>query len=383
TGSITVNVGALSYIWTTDVADGTPIGITILTTDDTLTMYTSGYDADGNYIGLESVTWGRTGTLDPIAAGPTTSVTFDPSTANPTTTGTITASHATVTGAATGQITVGIGALDHIVIEDAPGGVGNIVTTYTMPTNDTFTLYAIGYDADNNYTSDVSVAWATTGTLDATPAGPAASTVFTPTLAPTSGTITADDGALPLPHTDTTGAVTVNSINLIFSGTGGPKRGLYAVGELAGASHANWGMWKFRTYINAVMDETVFTLCANLHIKEAGRLIDSQQTPNSGEYASAPLYVTVETDGSDTPDMSGGSIAAIYVGYYNVESGGAPVNAYVMHFNNHASYDWDGLLRLNVGGELGDSAHSGTGAHVIGFDSDVIVQKIPIKIGPD
>lgn len=147
---------------------------------------------------------------------------------------------------------------------------------------------------------------------------------------------------------DATAAETVNYINLNFAGTGGPKRGLYAVGEIAGAGHSNYGMWKFRTYINAAASQTVHTLCANLHIKDSGTLVDA------GEWASSPLYVTVETEVTTTaPTLSGGSIAGIYFGYYVDESTAAPANAYVFHFNNHASYNWDGLLRFGAG-DLGD-----------------------------
>lgn len=152
---------------------------------------------------------------------------------------------------------------------------------------------------------------------------------------------------------DATAAETVNSINLYFAGTGGPKRGLYAVGEIAGAGHANYGMWKFRTYLSAAASQTVHTVCANLHFKDDAEITDA------GEWASSPLYVTVETETTTTAaDLSGGSIAGIYFGYYVDESTGAPSKAYLFHCNNHASYNWDGLLRFGAG-DLGDAAMTG------------------------
>jgi hypothetical protein len=174
---------------------------------------------------------------------------------------------------------------------------------------------------------------------------------------------------------DATAAETVNRMNLLFNGTGGPKRGLYAVGEIAGAGHANYGMWKFRTYINAAMSQTVHTLCANLHIKDSGTLVDA------GEWASSALYVTVETEVTTTaPTLSGGSLAAIYIGYYVDESTAAPSKAFVFHFNNHASYNWDGLIRMSAG-DLGDSASGADeAAHVIGFDGDGTTKKIPVDV---
>jgi hypothetical protein len=183
------------------------------------------------------------------------------------------------------------------------------------------------------------------------------------------------DGSSLIMDDDATAAETVNTMNLIFNGTGGPKRGLYAVGEIAGAAHANYGMWKFRTYINAAASATVHTVCANLHIKDSGTLVDS------GEWASAPLYVTVETEVTTTaPTLSGGSLAAIYIGYYVDESTAAPANAYVFHINNHASYNWDGLIRMGSG-DLGDSASGADeAAHVVGFDGDGTTRKIPVYI---
>ena len=183
------------------------------------------------------------------------------------------------------------------------------------------------------------------------------------------------DGSSLISDDDATAACTVNSINLNFAGTGGPKRGLYAVGEIAGAGHSTYGMWKFRTYLNAAASQTVHTLCANLHIKDSGTLTDA------GEWSSSPLYVTVETEVTTTaPTLSGGSLSGIYFGYYVDESTAAPANAYVFHFNNHASYNWDGLIRM-ASGDLGDTASGADeAAHVIGFDGDGTTRKIPVLI---
>ena len=144
------------------------------------------------------------------------------------------------------------------------------------------------------------------------------------------------------------GEENIATLNLTFSGTGGPKRGIYFKGEIAGAGHSNYGMFKFRTYLSAAASATVHSVCANLHLKDAAEIVDA------GEWASSPLYVTVETEvTSAAPDLSGGSLAGIYIGYYVDESGGAPSKAYAIQFNNHASYNWDGLLRF-AGGDLGD-----------------------------
>ena len=175
--------------------------------------------------------------------------------------------------------------------------------------------------------------------------------------------------ALSVDDASTTTASMVNHINLNFLGSATSSRGLYAVGQLNGGG-ANYGMWKFRTYINAQMTSTVHTLCANLHIKDAGKLVDA------GEWGSAPLYLTVETETTTTQaDLSGGSL----IGYYCDETTAGPAHAYVFQFNNITDYNWDGLLRFGAG-DLGDSDQAGTGSHVIGFDGDGDIRKIPVLI---
>ncbi|KKL74515.1 hypothetical protein LCGC14_2064120, partial [marine sediment metagenome] len=208
TGLITVNPGVLSYVLVTDSPGGTEIATPVMTTDDELAVYSSGYDADFNYIGLESVNWSVDGNYQAgdlsVLSG--TSSIFRPD--NTGTTGVITANHATATDDTTGDITVNVGVLDYIVIEDLAGGAGSAVTTQGMTTDDTLQVWAAGYDGDGNYISDISsVTWGVTGSLDPTPAGPAISTIFDPITGGTSGTITADDGG---GHTDETSTIMVN-----------------------------------------------------------------------------------------------------------------------------------------------------------------------------
>ena len=204
---ITVTPGALASIVIRDATDGngSEVGTHNMTTDDELTVYAAGYDADDNYISDVSVTWGTTGDLDAVPAGPATSATFAPSSAR--TSGTITADDGSAPTGATGVITVDPGVLASIVIRDATDGNGSEVGTHNMTTDDELTVYAAGYDADDNYISDISVTWSTAGDLDAVPAGPTTSVTFAPSSADTSGAITADDGS---GHTDATGAITVD-----------------------------------------------------------------------------------------------------------------------------------------------------------------------------
>ena len=107
---------------------------------------------------------------------------------------------------ATATITVSPGALDHILIRTASGNGGIEAGVHSMTTDETWTLWAAGYDADDNYIEAQVVDWATTGSLDSQTHN-GSSFTFTPTTANTSGTITAEvDGGIA----DATGTITVN-----------------------------------------------------------------------------------------------------------------------------------------------------------------------------
>lgn len=181
-----------------------------------------------------------------------------------------------------------------------------------------------------------------------------------------------DLGGTPLSidDADTTTATLVNSMNLKFLGTGTYQKGLYAVGEVAGAGACAYGMWKFRTYLSAAAKANVHTLCANLHLK------DDAELTNTPEFANSALYVTVETEYTAAhPDLSGGSLAAMYIGYYVNESIAGPAEAYAFWFNSHPTYHWDGLLKLQAASDLSGYVATGT----VAFSATDVV--IPVQIG--
>ncbi len=211
---ITVNNGALDHVKVESAAGGTGAEIDTysMTADEALTVHAIGYDAWGNYREDVSVNWSGTGVcsghLNPTDGTSTT--TFTPVTAG---TGTIRADHATAADDATGEVTVTAGVLDHIVIEDAPGGTGNAVDTVIINTDQTYTVYAVGYDAEGNYLEDVLVTWLwTSGDFDAADLSETAATaltIFGPNN-PGSGVLKADDGE---GHTDTTSTFTAIDVN--------------------------------------------------------------------------------------------------------------------------------------------------------------------------
>ena len=77
-----------------------------------------------------------------------------------------------------------------------------------MTTDESLTLYAAVYDADNNYLQDVSVDWTNTGNLD-TVSSSGSSLHVTVTIS-TTGTISISSGSLV---GDATGTITVNGGN--------------------------------------------------------------------------------------------------------------------------------------------------------------------------
>ena len=86
----------------------------------------------------------------------------------------------------TGTITVNVGVLDHVAVNDAAGAAGVAVNDVAMTADESNTFYAAGYDSDNNFISNVAATWSRTGTLDLV-SGTGTSLLFSPTTAPTSG----------------------------------------------------------------------------------------------------------------------------------------------------------------------------------------------------
>ncbi len=104
------------------------------------------------------------------------------------------------------SITVTTGELDHLIIRNASGGGGAEVGAQTLNTDQSLIVYAAGYDAASNFLGDQSVNWTLTGSLDGS-GSTASSYTFSPSVAPTAGTIVATSGGI----NDATGTITVNT----------------------------------------------------------------------------------------------------------------------------------------------------------------------------
>ncbi len=210
TATLTVTAGALNYIVVcTDAGGQNPAGDHTMTTNDTWTLYAAGYDVNDNFVANQVVTWTVSGGIGVVTPTTGLSTTLDATTPG---TGRVKAAHATAGDDETGDITVTVGTLDHIVVCTDAGGQ-NPAGDHTMTTNDTWTLYAAGYDADGNFIGNQSVTWDETGTLDDVSGSGLSSYTFDPATMNTSGTITVDDGS---GHSDATGIITVNPAAYIF-----------------------------------------------------------------------------------------------------------------------------------------------------------------------
>ncbi|NIR50780.1 hypothetical protein GWO43_28225, partial [candidate division KSB1 bacterium] len=206
TGTIDVSVGVLNFVRVNSGVSGETSEVTTntLTTGEEFSVHASGYDADGNYRNDESVSWSVTGGIGTLSPGSGTTTTLTATTPG---TGVIQADHASALDDATGSITVVLGNVDHVIIRDAPNNGGNEVADVNLTADDSITVYAAGYDGQNNFLGDVSVTWRSTGSLDPTGDVIGSSFTFEPETAPASGQIVADHSSAT---DDSTGTVNVS-----------------------------------------------------------------------------------------------------------------------------------------------------------------------------
>jgi hypothetical protein len=167
TGIITVNQGGLAEmrIQSQRGADQAVYGDSSITTDDSLTLYAAGYDANGNYLGEFFSDWTVTGAIGNFTTtNPNDSILFDATSVG---SGTIRAADTTnsLIYDQTGLVTVDPGSVMTITIRKAPDGGGSVAGTDTIMVGNSLTFYAAGYDADGNYVADSAVNWDSTGTL--------------------------------------------------------------------------------------------------------------------------------------------------------------------------------------------------------------------------
>ncbi|MCI0693166.1 hypothetical protein L0337_14325 [candidate division KSB1 bacterium] len=180
TGTITVTPGALAFIKVIEgpTGGGTELGTKTITADEVLQLHAAGFDADSNYVGDQPANWSSAGNLAPVVTGANvSSIAFAP-TLSPAT-GTIRATHATAGFDDTGLITVNDGALRKIKILADPSGETTEVGATTLASGQPLEVHAAGFDADDNYISDLSANWSVVGAIGTVAPASGISTIFT------------------------------------------------------------------------------------------------------------------------------------------------------------------------------------------------------------
>jgi len=104
------------------------------------------------------------------------------------------------------SLDIQIGPLDYIKIESASSGMGEEIGDKIVTTDENITMYAVGYDAFDNFVANIPVNWTVSGAIGTVlPTNSTSTTLMLTTIG--SGKVTADDGS---GHIDYTGNITVN-----------------------------------------------------------------------------------------------------------------------------------------------------------------------------
>ncbi|KAA3619794.1 MAG: hypothetical protein DWQ05_03475 [Calditrichaeota bacterium] len=203
-GNYIVAVGVVQNIKILTGASGetAELGDQSVASGATLTVHAGGYDSKFNYAQDETVSWSVTGGIGTIGAGPSVSAIFTGTTIG---TGLIKADHSSVEviDAYSGTITVSLGSIDYVLLRTAINGGGEAFSTHTMTADESVTIYAAGYDAQNNYIGNESVTWSAASGSFSPSSG--STTVFSPSL---TGNVTVT--GTPVAGTPSSAIVTVN-----------------------------------------------------------------------------------------------------------------------------------------------------------------------------
>ena len=221
-GLINVLPGIVNYIKVLESSDGNianeHVGPDTMTTDETLALWSAGYDTDGNFVENVISTWGLTDSLSHAGSiGSASTFVFNPDSIGA---GYISALSAGKTDS-TGLIRVELitdpdnPPLDEEyfakIIDSSTETVGSHYNTHSevldhpMTTDDTLSLYAAGYNPDSLLVGYVSGTWSRTGSLDNVN-DTGTSYTFLPNTSGTSGTI---EIAVTGYNPDGTGTITV------------------------------------------------------------------------------------------------------------------------------------------------------------------------------
>ncbi|MDG6221430.1 MAG: hypothetical protein QCI38_08305, partial [Candidatus Thermoplasmatota archaeon] len=208
TGNISVSVGSIAYVRITSIPGDAVVDTESWDTDDnSVAYYASGYDADGNYVGLVPGDWSWSpvnDTVGVISGSPDTTITIDYTTPG---IGVLRFDNGTLQ-AETGEITVSVGSVAYVRITSIHGGP-EVGAEARNADENAIAYYASGYDADGNYVGLVHGVWSwdmgsdDVGAIIGSPDTRAIIDYTTPGMA-----VLAFDGG---GFQDTTGAITVTA----------------------------------------------------------------------------------------------------------------------------------------------------------------------------
>jgi len=190
TGEITVLPGKLQYIKIASELkpDSEQIHSLKITTDQTLKLYSLGFDKNKNYIGQIPVEW-QFSTLNSnfIIANDSSELKFSP---NKTIEKAkiIAKSKLGITSEIT-DIQILPGKLKYVRIETKPNGEGEEVYSLNITADDVLKFYAVGYDSKDNLIGNINVDWQSEIPCENTEFNNVSQFIFSPTKAYTEGKI--------------------------------------------------------------------------------------------------------------------------------------------------------------------------------------------------
>ncbi|HLF29139.1 MAG TPA: hypothetical protein VJG32_22655 [Anaerolineae bacterium] len=274
--------------------EGDCSGLTTSTfaTDAPLILYAAGY-SNTTFVANQLVTWTVSSGLATPSPSEGISATLDGNTPGTlVVTATLVADPAIF---ATATLNVVVGSLEHITIRDTAGGGGNVVSGNTLAAGETWTLYAAGYDVDNNFIADQSVNWTLNGDIGSRAPASGTSTTFTAGTAG-SGSIVAEFSPT---ITDSTGTITVVHGGLDHFSITLPPNGTAGIG--------------FTAIITAedLANNTVLTftggLTAALSTSNGGDIAPDSIAPTNGVWNGSVLLTTAGSNRNVT--VSSGSVS--------------------------------------------------------------------------
>jgi parallel beta-helix repeat protein len=173
--NLSINAPTADYIEVHDAPSGSGniVDTVVFNVQDNFIFYAAGFNNTVGYFGDVGVDW----TISPpsgvgiVVAGPNDRTTF---TAVGVGTCIVTATYSPTVSSSTGLLTVEEiePVVSYILIRDAPGGAGNVVTIRTYGVYDDDMFYAAAYDSGDNYIMDLEVTWSTSsssvGAIDTT-----------------------------------------------------------------------------------------------------------------------------------------------------------------------------------------------------------------------